>query len=230
MSDTENIRHLGIIMDGNRRWAKARKLPVIEGHRAGFKALKKLMSTMKDNNIEYASVYAFSTENWKRSKEEVQALMGLARWVFKNELHAFNKEDIRLRVAGSRVGVPEDIVTLIDSAEEKTKDNKSGTLVICFNYGGQEEIADAYRKMLNEGIGADDVTTELIEQHLYLPDVPPIDLLIRTSGEQRLSNFMLWRSAYAELDFTDTLWPDFDKDELGKILEKYIQRNRRFGV
>ncbi len=231
MKNTESpVRHLGLIMDGNRRWAKANGKSTIDGHRAGFKALKDLLSTVQDLGIEYVSVYAFSTENWKRSKAEVQALMGLVRWVFSNELDEFNKKNVRLKVAGSMEKVPKDIVKLIANAEAATEQNDGGTLVICFNYGGQEEIVDAIKQYADDGGDIASLDADALAQNLYVPELPPIDLLIRSSGEQRLSNYMLWRSAYAEFSFTKTLWPDFSSEELTNIVEEYAARNRRFGV
>ncbi len=225
----QSVKHLGIIMDGNRRWAKAKGQSAAFGHKAGFSALKDLLSCIKTMDIEYVSVYAFSTENWKRSESEVGALMSLIRWVFKNELESFNKQDIRLMVAGSRDKLAKDIVKLIEHAEGATAANQSGTLVICLNYGGHEEIISATKKMIIAGVDPNDVSIETFAANLYTPSIPNIDLIIRTSGEQRLSNFMLWRAAYAEFVFTQTLWPDFTEEELKKIIQEYESRQRRFG-
>lgn len=214
-------------MDGNRRWAKARGKSPSAGHREGYKNLKTVMQTIKELDVPYVSIYAFSTENWKRSKEEVDAILGLVRLFMKNELKEIIKEGVRVVWLGSEENVPDDIRTMIRDAEAKTKDLTEGTLAICFNYGGKQEIVDAVRAITDAG---EEVSEEAISQHLYGPDIPPIDLLIRTSGEHRLSNYMLWRSDYAELVFTDTLWPDFNGDELKAIIEEYYSRSRRFGA
>lgn len=225
MSETA-IKHVGIIMDGNRRWAKKRGVPTAEGHRQGYKTLKELLKSIKTLNIEYLSVYSFSTENWSRSKEEVEGIMKLLMWVIRNELEELVKEGIRVRWVGPEDNVPADVVKAIRRAESKTEKLTEGTLALCFNYGGQQEIADAAAKVAATG---DEITPESIEANLYQPDIPPIDLLIRTSGEQRLSNFMLWRSAYAEFAFTPTLWPDFTGQELEQMVKDYNNRTRRFG-
>jgi undecaprenyl diphosphate synthase len=175
------------------------------------------------------SAYVFSTENWKRSQDEVSKLMGLVSRILKADLPLFQKHNVRLRVLGSRVGVDDKILGEIDEAEAATVDNTGGTFAICFNYGGQLEIVDAVKKIVQSGISADDVTTELIAQNLYAPEVPPIDMIIRTSGEQRLSNFMLWRAAYSELLFLDKHWPDMKKADVTDILSEYSKRHRRFG-
>ena len=227
MADQSKLTHIACIMDGNRRWAKQRGKGASDGHRAGYKALKELIRTAKDLNVDYLSVYAFSTENWNRSKEEVEGLMGLARWVMKSEIEEIHKEGIRVRWMGSEDNMPKDILKLLKNAEAKTADNQNGTLVLCFNYGGHQEIVEAVQAAQEAG---EEVSAESIESHLYAPDIPPVDLLIRTGGEQRLSNFMLWRAAYAELAFTESYWPDFDGEELRAIIDNYNQRQRRFGV
>ena len=226
MSD-QNIRHIGMIMDGNRRWAKARGKSPSQGHREGYKTLKNILKTVKELDIDYVSVYAFSTENWKRSKDEVDAILGLVRRFMKNELQEIMDEGIRVVWLGSEENVPEDIVKMIRDAEAKTKDLDAGTMAICFNYGGKQEIVDATKSIVAAG---EEITEENISKHIYGPEVPPIDLLIRTSGEHRLSNYMLWRSDYAELVFTDTLWPDFNGDELKKIIDEFHGRSRRYGA
>ncbi len=222
----KSLRHLGIIMDGNRRWAKAAGKPTVEGHRQGYKNLKQLLDVVKELNIEYLSVYAFSTENWDRSKEEVEGILALLRWVIKNELDVIHKKNVRVRWVGSEENVPDDVIELLHRTEEKTEDNTDGTLAICFNYGGQKEIVDAANKAAADG----EITEENLAANLYQPDIPPLDLVIRTSGEQRTSNYMLWRAAYAELCFTDTLWPDFKGDELRQIVEDFYTRSRRYGA
>jgi undecaprenyl diphosphate synthase len=222
-------RHLGIIMDGNRRWAKEQGVTVLEGHRAGYRALKALLPAFKRSKVKYLSIYAFSTENWSRSQPEVKGLMSLLKWVLKNELHVFMEEDIQIRILGSRQNLSPDITQLLDDAEQKTAGNKGGVLAICFNYGGQQEIADAVRAAAQEVMSAADITSELIAQHLYWPDIPPVDLLIRTSGEQRLSNFMLWRTGYAELYFIEKHWPAFTTADFEEALAEFAKRKRRYG-
>jgi undecaprenyl diphosphate synthase len=221
--------HVGFIVDGNRRWAKQHGLPVYEGHMAGYNAIHEVAEAVFDSGVKYMSAYIFSTENWKRSEDEVNRLMGLVLKLLTADLPIFEKKNIRLRVLGSRDRVSAKILKAIDDAEARTANNTAGTLAVCFNYGGQLEIADACKKIVQSGASADAITPELIEQYLYAPEVPPIDLVVRTSGEQRLSNFMLWRAAYSELLFLDKPWPDMTKDDVAAILEEYTQRQRRFG-
>ena len=222
-------RHIGFIVDGNRRWAKEHGLPKYEGHLAGYNAIQDIAKATFDAGVQYMSAYVFSTENWKRSEDEVGKLMGLVLRLVKSDLHLFQENNIRLRIIGSRDNVSDKILAAIDEAESATKDNTAGTLILCFNYGGQLELADAVKEIMTSGVAAEDVTPELIEQHLYAPDVPPCDLIVRTSGEQRLSNFMLWRSAYSELLFLEKNWPDMTKQDVTDILLEYKRRGRRFG-
>jgi undecaprenyl diphosphate synthase len=222
-------RHLGLILDGNRRWAKEHGLPVMAGHQQGYETLKNISDYAFDQGIEYVSAYVFSTENWNRSKDEVKNLMRLLMWILKHELENLSKHGIRVRTLGSKVRLGKALVKAIHEAEEKTRDNHKGTLLLCLNYGGQQEIVDAMKEIVASGTPANEITPELIEQHLYAPGIPPVDLIIRTSGEKRLSNFMLWEGAYSELMFTDTYWPDFTSDELQKMLVEYGQRHRRMG-
>lgn len=230
MTEIDKIpTHLGFIVDGNRRWAKKHGLPPYEGHLAGFNALKDIALTVLEAGVPYMSAYIFSTENWKRSKDEVSKLMGLTSRVLKADLPLFQEHDVRLRVLGSRVGVDKKILKEIDYAEETTANNKSGTFAICFNYGGQLEIVDAVKKIVHSGVSVDEVTAELIANNLYAPEIPPVDMIIRTSGEHRISNFMLWRAAYSELLFLDKSWPDMKKTDVTDILAEYNKRHRRFG-
>ena len=205
-------KHVGYIVDGNRRWAKKHGLPAYEGHLAGYNAIQDVARATFDSGVEYMSAYIFSTENWKRSENEVKALMGLVLKLFTSDLHIFNEENIRLRVLGSKDRVNERIRKAIVEAEEATKNNTRGTLALCFNYGGQLEIADAVKKFVQAGGDASSITVEDIASNLYAPDIPPVDLIIRTSGEQRLSNFMLYRAAYSELMFVPKPWPDITKE------------------
>jgi len=227
--EAELPRHIGFIVDGNRRWAKQNGLPTYEGHLAGYNALKDVLLETLNQGVRYASAYVFSTENWKRSEEEVGRLMGLFLRVLEADIPIFIENNVRLRVIGSREGLSEVLQKAIDSAEEKTKDLTGGDLLLCLNYGGQLEIADAVKKIVQLGAQPDEVTPDLIAQHIYAPEVPPCDMIVRTSGEQRLSNFMLWRSAYSELMFIDKKWPDMCKEDVAKIIEEYKNRQRRLG-
>lgn len=230
MSEPATIpTHVGFILDGNRRWARDRGLPTMEGHRKGYEILKTVGKAGVKRGIKYMSAYVFSTENWKRSKEEVEYLMNLLLLVAKKEVNELNKENIRIRVLGSRERLSNKIVKAIEKAEEKTKNNTNGTLALCIDYGGHLEIADAAKQIIDKGIQASDVTPEVIAEHLYAPDIPPVDFIIRTSGEQRLSNFMLWRAAYSELHFIKKHWPAFTEEDLDQALAEFAKRKRRFG-
>lgn len=220
-------RHLGLILDGNRRWAKAHGRPQLEGHQAGYENLKTISRAAINRGIEYVSAYIFSTENWSRSKSEVKYLMDLALNIFSSDIEELNNEGVRVLVAGSQKRLSSKLKRAIDSAQELTKNNKKGTIVLCFNYGGQQEIAEAVNRLI--ATGARTLEPADIEKNLYTPQVPPVDLIIRTSGEQRISNFMLWRAAYAELMFTDKHWPDFTETDLDVALADYANRQRRFG-
>lgn len=228
MSDSPP-RHIGFIVDGNRRWARGHGLPAYEGHLAGYNGLKEVLLECLSRGVQYASAYVFSTENWKRSQDEVGRLMGLLLKVLESDLPMFAEHSIRLRVIGSREGLSDAVVRAIDRAEAFTKDFTKGELLLCLNYGGQQEIAAAVKKIVQSGISADEITPELIGQHIYAPEVPPCDVIVRTSGEQRLSNFMLWRAAYSEFIFVEKNWPDMTSQDVSDILEEYAKRNRRFG-
>jgi undecaprenyl diphosphate synthase len=218
-------QHLGIILDGNRRWANARGLATTEGHKEGFKTVQKIADVALARGIKHLTVYAFSTENWSRSKEEVTFLMKFTKQVIKNEIKGMHKKNVRFLWLGSEDKLDESMLDLFKDGEALTKSNTAGTFCFCFNYGGQTEIAEAANKAAQKGT----VTVDAIEHHLYGAGVPPIDLLIRTSGEHRISNFMLWRSAYSELFFSDVLWPDYSTDDLDEALAHYASRKRRFG-
>lgn len=222
-------QHIGYIIDGNRRWAKTHGLPTYEGHLAGYNALKDVAFATLEAGIQYMSVYVFSTENWKRSQEEVKGLMSLILKLFTTDAKMFDEHNIRLKVLGNREGLDQKIVDAIAVLEERTKDNASGTLAVCLNYGGQKEIVDAVKKIIQAGTTPDDVTIDLIAENLYGAEVPPVDVIVRTSGEKRLSNFMLWRAAYSELIFLDKLWPEMTKEDVTSIMEEYSRRHRRFG-
>jgi di-trans,poly-cis-decaprenylcistransferase len=222
-------RHIGFIVDGNRRWAKQHGLPAYEGHLAGYNALKDVALGTLHQGVKCVSAYVFSTENWKRSEEEVGHLMGLLLKMLKADVPIFIENNVRLRVIGSKERLSDALVEAINNAEAKTADLRGGDLVLCLNYGGHLEVADAVKKIVQSGISSEDVTPELVAQNIYVPDVPPCDLIVRTSGEQRLSNFMLWRAAYSELMFIDKHWPDMTTDDVTVILDEYAHRNRRFG-
>jgi len=217
-------RHVAIIMDGNGRWAKARHLPRVAGHQRGVEAVRKLVRSLKDTPVECLTLYAFSSENWKRPEDEVGDLMNLMRKFVKSDLPEFIANDVRLHILGDWRGLAPDIVAMLDDALAKTA-NGSRTLAVALNYGSQQEIARAANKAGAEGA----ITPEAIERHLDTSALPPLDLLIRTSGEVRLSNFLLWQCAYAEMIFTDVLWPDFTTAHLTDALEEFARRERRYG-
>jgi len=222
-------QHIGLIIDGNRRWAKKHGLPPWEGHVAGLTALEDVLRELVHAGVKYISFYTWSTENWKRAEEEVSAFMGLIRGLFKNELKRLLQEDCKFVVLGERDSMPPDILKMIEKAEQDSKDNDRSTLVMCFNYGGQQEVAGAARRIAEAGVKPEDITNELFAQYIDHPEIPPCDLIVRTSGEQRLSNFMLWRSAYSEFIFLDKFWPDMRPADVAGILEEYNRRNRRHG-
>jgi undecaprenyl diphosphate synthase len=231
MSESSSLvpQHLGLILDGNRRWAREHGLALMEGHRHGYENLKTIARSAFDEGVSYVSAYVFSTENWNRSKSEVSYLMKLLMWVLKHEVEVMHKDGVRLRVIGSKVRLGAAMVKAIHDAEKRTENNQHGTLLLCLNYGGQQEIVDATKRIVQAGYSPDEITPDLLNTFLYASDVPPVDLLIRTSGEQRLSNFMLWESAYSELLFTKINWPEFSPADLKKALDEYAARQRRFG-
>lgn len=221
--------HLGLILDGNRRWAKANGVSVAQGHRRGYQNLKTVARAALKYGVRYVSAYVFSTENWQRDKQEVRDIMNILKWVMKHEVKEFNKENIRLRVIGSKAKLGAALVTAIHDAEKLTEHNTAGTILLCLDYGGQQEIVDAVKRIAALGVEPSTITAELIAEHLYAPDVPPVDLVIRTSGEQRLSNFMTWEAAYSELLFNDKNWPEFSEVDLAAAMDQYEKRQRRFG-
>ncbi|WP_033075381.1 polyprenyl diphosphate synthase [Sphingopyxis sp. MWB1] len=218
-------RHVAIIMDGNGRWAKKRHLPRVAGHRAGVEAVRNIVRAAGDMGLEAMTLYAFSSENWKRPEEEVSDLMGLMKRFILSDLDEFAANDVRLKVIGDWRALAPDVVELIDKALERTAGNKRTTLAVALNYGAQDELVRAARAAAAMG----EISAEAIEANLDTADMPPLDLLIRTSGEVRLSNFLLWQSAYAELYFTDCLWPDFKPADLKAALDHFARRERRFG-
>lgn len=219
-------QHLGFIVDGNRRWAKQHGLPTYEGHLAGHATLKDILRASVDRGISYITFYVFSTENWKRSEDEVSRIMQIISRFLKDDVKELIKENIRLRVLGTRAGLPEKIIKALNEAEKRTAHCTRATTLFCFNYGGQLEIAEAAQRCADEGVA---ITPEAIRERLYGADVPDLDMVVRTSGEERLSNFMLWRAAYSELLFLDKLWPDMRAEDIDVIIKEYGTRQRRFG-
>lgn len=226
-------RHIAIIMDGNGRWAKQRGRPRTFGHAEGVEALRRTVEAVGELGVEYLTVFGFSTENWRRPTEEINALFDLLRLYVARDLDRLTAEGVRVRVIGERNGLQNDILGIIENAEARTRANARSNLIIAFNYGGQDEIVRAARRIAEDAsagkLAPTDVTVERFETYLDTADLPPPDLLIRTSGETRLSNFMLWQAAYTELVFVDVLWPDFDKAALESAIAEFHRRERRFG-
>jgi undecaprenyl diphosphate synthase len=222
-------RHVGIIMDGNGRWARKRNRPHSFGHRAGVRAIKRVMYGCEELGVEVLSVYTFSTENWSRPRAEVRTLMRLFHEAFRRELDEINERGIRVFVSGRRAELSPAMQRQIADAEARTEGNRSGVLNVCLNYGGRAELVDAVRELIASGIQPDEVDERSIGRHLYRPELPDPDLIIRTAGESRISNFLLWQSAYSEIHVTDTLWPDFDIQDLKRAIQDYQTRVRRFG-
>ncbi|MGH6786577.1 MAG: polyprenyl diphosphate synthase [Novosphingobium sp.] len=218
-------RHVAIIMDGNGRWAKARRLPRVVGHQRGVETVREVVRAAREMGLEALTLYAFSTENWRRPEDEVSALMGLLKRYIQADLAEFVANNVRLRIIGDYKALAGDVVALLEDALAQTAGNDGTTLVVALNYGAQAEIARAASAAAAKGT----VTAEAIEAELDTAGLPPLDLLIRTSGEERLSNFLLWQAAYAELWFTDVLWPDFTPAHLQEALEAFAQRERRYG-
>ena len=226
-------RHVGIIMDGNGRWAVARGLPRFEGHRRGVEAVRRTVRAAADLGIDYLTIYSFSSENWTRPAEEVGYLMGLLKRFIRNDLAELHADGVRVRIIGRRDNLPEDIRSLLVEAEELTQANRRMTLVVAFNYGSRQEIADAARKLAEAAVAGKIAPSAIDEaalsKALDTSDIPDPDLIVRTSGEQRLSNFLMWQAAYAELVFLPVLWPDFDKAALESAIREYQTRERRYG-
>ena len=226
-------QHVAVILDGNGRWAKQRHMPRTYGHKVGSKVVEDMLTVVDDLGVKYFTVYAFSTENWKRSTEEVSTLITILRTYLKDCVKKSMKNNVRCRVIGRREELSADIIESIENLEQKTKNNTGLQFTIAINYGGRDEITRAVRKLAtkvsNHELAPEDITEEMISKNLDTWELPDPDLLIRTSGEQRLSNYLPWQLAYTEIYFTDVHWPDFNKEELIRAFEKYNKRERRFG-
>lgn len=221
-----SLTHLGIIADGNRRWAVAQGLPKIEGHTRGFKVIEDLVIAATKLNIPYVTFYVFSTENWGRAEAEVSHIMKLAETMIIKMAEKMAKNNVRLLILGSKKKVSPKLISLAEKAEKMTEECTGTTACFCFNYGGEQEISDAANKALEAG---EEITPETIRKHLYKPEVPDVDMIVRTSGEERISGFMLWRAAYAEFLFMKKYFPEMTGDDIKEILKEYDKRNRRFG-
>ncbi len=232
-TDNKNIKHVAIIMDGNGRWAQGRGLPRTAGHKNGAEAVRRIVKAAGELGVEYLTLFGFSSENWSRPVSEIKDLMNLLRFYLRGETAELHKNGARLQVIGCRERLDDDIVRMIENAEELTEDNTKITVVIALNYGGRNDIVQAIQRLHNAHID-EKLAMETIEAQLpgflMTQGIPDPDLLIRTSGEQRISNFLLWQCAYSELYFTDTLWPDFNKEDLQAAIEDFAGRERRFGA
>lgn len=230
MEKTAGIpRHVAIIMDGNGRWAEQRGLSRLEGHRAGVRNIRPVLERLNARGVDFVTLYAFSTENWNRPKEEVDGLLALLLDVIEKEARELHKNGVRIRHIGNLEGLSKDLQRKIRQALKLTGQNQGMTLGFAFNYGGRAEILEAVRRLVADGAGQEDIAEETFGRYLYTHGFPDVDLMIRTSGEMRTSNFLIWQAAYAELYFTPVLWPDFDAGELDRALEEYGRRRRRFG-
>lgn len=230
MPNNETIpTHVGLILDGNRRWARQHGLPTLEGHQKGFDNFKDIAFSAFDRGIKVLSAFIFSTENWKRTEEEVGYLMRLVTKVLVNHLDEFKSRNVKILVLGRRDGLNKSVRQAIEQAESTTADNTAGTLALCFNYGGREELVDMVKNIIAAGTQPNEITVETLKHNLYNSEVPDVDLIIRTSGEHRLSGFMLARSAYSEIYFNDKYWPDFSAADLDAALADFANRERRFG-
>ncbi len=221
--------HVAIIMDGNGRWAQARGLPRLMGHRAGVENIRRILNATVEFGVKYLTIYAFSTENWNRPPDEVRGLMTILEQTIKRETPELNKNGVSIRHIGRMAGLSPNLQKLIRDAVELTKDNQRLVLNVAFNYGGRAEIIDAVKQIVTDGVPADQINEELFTRYLYTANIPDPDLVVRTAGEMRLSNYLIWQSAYAEYYATPAYWPDFDKNELYNALLAYAQRERRYG-
>ena len=217
-------------MDGNRRWATEQGVPKLEGHRQGYEKVKKVAEWCINRGVKVMTIFAFSTENWKRTDDEVGYLMNLVETMFRTDIKELHEQGIRLRVLGQRDRLRPSILEALDEAERITQGNDKLTLAVCFNYGGRQEIVDACKKIIQAGVPIDQISEATIASHLYWPDMPEPDLIIRTSGEERLSGFLLWECAYSEFYWTKTHWPAFSEEHFDQALEEYAARQRRYGA
>ena len=224
------LKHIAIIMDGNRRWAKERFLPTAMGHKEGVNALKRTLTACKDYGIKYLTVYAFSTENWNRSKDEVEFLMKLLFQTLKDEILDLNKNEIKVKFIGDLSALSDSLQSLLYETENDTKDNQGVNLQVAFNYGSKKEIVNAVKQIIKNNVKIEDITEDLISSYLYTANIPDPDLLIRTGGEMRISNFLTYQSAYSEILVLDKYWPQFDEKELANAVVEFKRRNRRFGA
>lgn len=229
MSNECNVTSVGIIMDGNRRWAKARNMPAKFGHSEGANTVREICKAASEIGIKYLTLYAFSTENWKRDKEEVDEIMRLLREFLDECIGKLGSEDARVVFIGDRTRLEEDMIEKMDTLEKETAENPGLTVAIAINYGGRDEIVRAIKRLHNDNIDFNQLNEEMFSKYLDTKDVVDPEIIIRTSGEMRLSNFLIWQSAYSELFFSEKMWPEFQKQDLEEILEKFNNRNRRFG-
>lgn len=229
MKTESTVKHIAIIMDGNRRWAKEHNLPSAAGHKKGVSSLRETVRACDEFGIKYLTVYAFSTENWKRSEEEVNFLMDLVALTLRNELDDMHKEGVKISFIGDKTRLSDKLLTVTKNAQEKTKNNNGVNLQIAFNYGSRNEITQAVKSIIDEGIKSDDINEEIISAHLYTKNIPDPDILIRTGGEKRISNYLLWQIAYSEIIVVDEYWPEFDRCSLIKCIEEFQRRQRRYG-
>ena len=237
MSDTHSpeknpLRHIAIVMDGNGRWAKKNNLPTIAGHKAGAEATRRITEAAAKHNVEYLTLYTFSTENWRRDERWINELFGLLAWYLEHEISILHKNNVRLKTIGDRKRLPEKIQKLINKAEEKTKDNTGITVVLALSYSGRDEIVRAINTIIKDAKNGiiDSIDEKSFEGYLDTHNLPELDLFIRTSGEKRISNYLLWQIAYTELVFEDVLWPDFTEEHLEKAMHEFKNRERRYGL
>lgn len=224
-----NLKHIAIIMDGNRRWAKEKNLPSAMGHKKGVDSLKNILRACNDFSIKYLTVYAFSTENWNRKKEEVEFLMNLVAVTLTNELAEMHKENVQIHFIGDLTKLSDKLQKILANAVETTKNNTGVVLQIALNYGSRNEIVHAVQKIVESGVKSDEIDEQLISENLYTAGVPDPDILIRTGGEQRISNYLLWQIAYSEIIIRSEFWPDFDKNSLKDSILEFGKRQRRYG-
>jgi len=229
MEKESGIKHIAIIMDGNRRWAKEHKLPSAAGHKKGVTSLRNVVRACDECGVKYLTVYAFSTENWKRSKEEVDFLMDLVAVTLKNELDDMHKENVKISFIGDSSKLSDKLQKITSNAQDKTKNNNGVNLQIALNYGSRDEIVNAVKSIIDDGYKSGDITADVISKHLYTKDIPDPDILIRTGGEKRISNYLLWQIAYSEVIVVDEYWPEFDRCSLLKCIEEFNRRQRRYG-